>query len=65
MGVVDKELLQCKGSWEQDVAMLMAERVEVTERVTPVADMRNPAQTAGRGVLGCAEVNPFRRALFG
>jgi hypothetical protein len=48
MGVVDKELLQCKGSWEQDVAMLMAERVEGTERVTPVTDMRNGADGRAR-----------------
>jgi len=36
--VVDTELLQCNGTAERDAAMLMAERVEGTERVTLGAD---------------------------
>jgi transposase len=36
--VVDTELLQCNGTAERDAAMLMAERVEGTERVTLAAD---------------------------
>jgi transposase len=36
--VVDTELLQCNGTVERDAAMLMAERVEGTERVTLGAD---------------------------
>src|SRR5437764_2454269 len=36
--VVDTELLQCNGTAERDAAMLMAERVEGTERVTIAAD---------------------------
>jgi IS5 family transposase len=36
--VVDTELLQCNGTAERDAAMLMAERVEGTERVTVAAD---------------------------
>ena len=36
--VVDTELLQCNGTAERDAAMLMAERVEGTERITVGAD---------------------------
>jgi transposase len=36
--VVDTELLQCNGTAERDAAMLMAERVEGTERITLAAD---------------------------
>jgi transposase len=36
--VVDTELLLCNGTAERDAAMLMAERVEGTERVTLAAD---------------------------
>jgi len=36
--VVDTELLQCNGTVERDAAMLMAERVEGTERITLAAD---------------------------
>ena len=36
--VVDTELLQCNGTVERDAAMLMAERVEGTERITVAAD---------------------------
>src|SRR5436309_106625 len=36
--VVDTELLQCNGTSERDAAMLMAERVERTERITLAAD---------------------------
>ena len=36
--VVDTELLQCNGTAERDAAMLMAERVEGTERITMAAD---------------------------
>jgi len=36
--VVDTELLQCNGTAERDAAMLMAERVERTERITLAAD---------------------------
>ena len=36
--VVDTELLQCNGTVERDAAMLMAERVEGTERITVGAD---------------------------
>ena len=36
--VVDTELLQCNGTAERDGAMLMAERVEGTERITLGAD---------------------------
>jgi transposase len=36
--VVDTELLQCNGTAERDAAMLMAERLEGTERVTLAAD---------------------------
>jgi transposase len=36
--VVDTELLQCNGTAERDAAMLMAERVEGTERITLGAD---------------------------
>lgn len=36
--VVDTELLQCNGTAERDAAMLMAERLEGTERVTVAAD---------------------------
>ena len=36
--VVDTELLQCNGTAERDAAMLMAERVEGTERITVAAD---------------------------
>jgi transposase len=36
--VVDTELLQCNGTAERDAALLMAERVEGTQRVTLAAD---------------------------
>jgi transposase len=36
--VVDTELVQCSGTAERDAAMIMAERVEGTERVTLAAD---------------------------
>jgi transposase len=36
--VVDTELLQCNGTAERDAAMLMAERVDGTERITVGAD---------------------------
>ena len=36
--VVDTELLRCNGTAERDAAMLMAERLEGTERVTIGAD---------------------------
>ena len=36
--VVDTELLQCNGTVERDAAMLMAERVDGTERITLAAD---------------------------
>jgi transposase len=36
--VVDTELLQCNGTAERDAAMLMAERVEGTGRITVAAD---------------------------
>jgi hypothetical protein len=36
--VVDTELLQCNGTTERDAAMMMAERVEGTERITLAAD---------------------------
>jgi len=36
--VVDMELLQCNGTVERDAAMLMAERVEGTQRITVGAD---------------------------
>ena len=36
--VVDTELLQCNGTAERDAALLMAERVEGTERITVAAD---------------------------
>ena len=36
--VVDTELLQCHGTAERDAAMMMAERVEGTERITVGAD---------------------------
>src|SRR2546423_9005307 len=36
--VVDTELLQCNGTAERDAAMLMAERVEGTERITLAGD---------------------------
>jgi transposase len=36
--VVDTELLQCNGTAERDAALLMAERVEGTERITVGAD---------------------------
>jgi transposase len=36
--VVDTELLQCNGTAERDAAMLMAERVDGTERITLAAD---------------------------
>jgi transposase len=36
--VVDTELLQCNGTAERDAAMMMAERVEGTERITLAAD---------------------------
>jgi len=36
--VVDTELLQCNGTAERDAAMMMAERVEGTERITVGAD---------------------------
>lgn len=36
--VVDTELLQCNGTAERDAALLMAERLEGTERVTIAAD---------------------------
>ena len=36
--VVDTELLQCNGTAERDAAMLMAERLEGTQRVTVAAD---------------------------
>ena len=36
--VVDTELLQCNGTAERDAAMLMAQRVEGTERITVGAD---------------------------
>jgi transposase len=36
--VVDTELLQCNGTAERDAAMMMAERVEGTERITVAAD---------------------------
>ena len=36
--VVDTELLQCNGTAERDAAMLMAERVERTERIMLAAD---------------------------
>jgi IS5 family transposase len=36
--VVDTELLQCNGTVERDAALLMAERVEGTERITVAAD---------------------------
>lgn len=36
--VVDTELLQCNGTAERDAAMLMAERLDGTERVTLAAD---------------------------
>jgi len=36
--VVDTELLQCNGTAERDAAMLIAERVEGTERITVGAD---------------------------
>jgi Transposase DDE domain len=36
--VVDTELLQCNGTVERDAAMLMAERVEGTGRITVAAD---------------------------
>ena len=36
--VVDTELLQCNGTAERDGAMMMAERVEGTERITVGAD---------------------------
>ncbi len=36
--VVDTELLQCNGTVERDAAMLMAERVEGTQRITVGAD---------------------------
>ena len=36
--VVDTELLQCNGTAERDAAMLMAERLEGTERVTLAGD---------------------------
>lgn len=36
--VVDTELLQCNGTAERDAAMLMAERLEGTDRVTLAAD---------------------------
>jgi len=36
--VVDTELLQCNGTAERDAAMLMAERVEGTGRITLAAD---------------------------
>src|SRR3954449_12496275 len=36
--VVDTELVQCNGTAERDAAMLMAERVEGTERITLAAD---------------------------
>src|SRR5215469_17840701 len=36
--VVDTELLQCNGTAERHAAMLMAERVEGTERITLAAD---------------------------
>ena len=36
--VVDTELLQCHGTAERDAAMLMAERLEGTQRVTIAAD---------------------------
>jgi len=36
--VVDTELLQCNGTAERDAAMLMAERLEGTQRVTIAAD---------------------------
>ncbi len=36
--VVDTELLQCNGTAERDAAMLMAERLDGTQRVTVAAD---------------------------
>jgi transposase len=36
--VVDTELLQCNGTAERDAAMLMAERLDNTQRVTVAAD---------------------------
>jgi transposase len=36
--VVDTELLQCNGTAERDAALLMAERLEGTQRVTMAAD---------------------------
>jgi hypothetical protein len=36
--VVDTELLQCNGTAERDAALLMAERIEGTQRVTIAAD---------------------------
>jgi transposase len=36
--VVDTELLQCNGTAERDAAMLMAERLDSTQRVTVAAD---------------------------
>ena len=36
--VVDTELLQCNGTAERDAAMMMAERVEGTQRITLSAD---------------------------
>ena len=36
--VVDTELLQCNGTAERDAALLMAERVEGTKRITVGAD---------------------------
>ena len=36
--VVDTELLQCNGTAERDAALMMAERLEGTQRVTIAAD---------------------------
>ena len=50
--VVDTELLQCNGTAERDAAMLMAERLEGTARVTMGADKAYDTQDFVREMRG-------------
>src|SRR5207237_2490657 len=50
--IVDTELLQCNGTAERDAAMVMAERLEGTERVTIGADKGYDTQEVVKEMRG-------------
>jgi hypothetical protein len=59
--VVDAELLQANGTAERDAALLMAERIEGSKRVTVAADKAYDTKEFVREIEACASRRTSRR----